>query len=175
MLAVHGYKWMLSPTGAGFMYVDPEWRTRLKPNVIGWRSHRDWRNVNQLHHGAPEFVESAEKYEGGMLSFPLLYAMGESVRMMLEIGPRVIEDRVMALAADCRQRLERLGAVVPDCHSPSLVAKFDPRIDVADLSRRLKEKGILVSARHGGLRVSTHFYNNEADLDRLETALRELI
>ena len=175
MLAVHGYKWLLSPVGAGFMYVSPELRARLKPNVIGWRSHRDWRNVNQLHHGAPEFVESAEKYEGGMVTFDVLYAMGESVRMMLKIGPEEIERRVMQLAADCRGRLQRLGAEVPECDAPILLAGFDPGIDVAALSLRLKERGILVSARHGRLRVSTHFYNNEADLDRLEAGLRELL
>ena len=51
MLAVHAYKWLISPNGAGFMYVSPELRQRLRPNVLGWRSHRDWRNVDNLHHG----------------------------------------------------------------------------------------------------------------------------
>ncbi len=40
MLAVHGYKWLLSPTGAGFMYVSPDLRQALEPNVMGWRSDR---------------------------------------------------------------------------------------------------------------------------------------
>ena len=69
MLAVHGYKWLLSPNGAGFMYVSPEFGAVIEPNVIGWRSDRRWRDVDQLHHGAPEFVDAAEKYEGGMLNF----------------------------------------------------------------------------------------------------------
>ena len=65
MLAVHGYKWLLSPNGAGFFYIAPQLRERLQPNVVGWRSHRDWRNVDNLHHGVPELLPSAEKYEGG--------------------------------------------------------------------------------------------------------------
>jgi cysteine desulfurase / selenocysteine lyase len=32
MLAVHGYKWLLSPNGAGFMYVSPSLRRVLQPN-----------------------------------------------------------------------------------------------------------------------------------------------
>ena len=67
LFAVDAYKWLLSPNGAGFMYVSPELRERLAPAVIGWRSHRDWRNHENLHHGAPEFAAEAEKYEGGML------------------------------------------------------------------------------------------------------------
>ena len=55
IFAVHCYKWMLSPNGAGFMYVAPRLRAKLDPAVIGWRSDRDWRSVDALHHGAPRF------------------------------------------------------------------------------------------------------------------------
>ncbi len=65
--AVHAYKWMISPAGAGFFYISPEFRSQLRPNIIGWRSHHDWRNVNNLHHGSPVFSDKAEKYEGGYL------------------------------------------------------------------------------------------------------------
>src|SRR5262249_51239625 len=99
MFAVHGYKWLISPNGAGFMYVRPDLRARLRPNVLGWRSHKDWRNVDNLHHGTPDLPESAEKYEGGFVSFPLLYAMEASIDLMLEIGTEAIEQRVMDLAS----------------------------------------------------------------------------
>ena len=100
MLGVHAYKWMCSPTGIGFMYVAPELRAKLRPMAIGWRSHHDWKNVDNLHHGSPVFKESAEKYEGGGLGFGLLHAMVASAEWMLEIGPDVIERRVLSLAAD---------------------------------------------------------------------------
>jgi len=102
MLAVHGYKWLISPDGAAFTYVAPALRARLDPAVVGWRSHRDWRNVDNLHHGTPEFAESAEKYEGGILPFSVLYAMGGSLELILEIGPEVIEKRVLELAGQVR-------------------------------------------------------------------------
>ena len=173
MLAVHGYKWLLSPTGAGFMYLRPELRGKLAPNTVGWRSHFDWRNVNQLHHGKPEFVGDAEKYEGGMLSFPLLYAMEASVKMMLELDPSVIERRVLSLADQCRERLRKLGAEICSENSAIVTARLEGQ-DVSALALTLKQRGIQVSARHGNLRVSTHFYNNEADLEKLESELRSL-
>ncbi len=174
MLAVHGYKWLLAPTGAGFMYVHPRLRQKLAPNTVGWRSHFDWRNVNQLHHGKPVFNDDAEKYEGGMLSFPLLYAMEASIQMMLELDPSVIEFRVLALADQCRERLRGLGASIGSENSAIITAKWDGR-DAGALAQALKERGVLVSARHGNLRVSTHFYNNDADLETLEVALKDLL
>jgi cysteine desulfurase / selenocysteine lyase len=170
MLAAHGYKWLLSPNGAGFMYVRPSLREQLKPNVVGWRSHKDWRRVDSLHHGAPQFVDSAEKYEGGMLNFASLYAMGESLKMMLELGPDRIEARVLDLAAQCTRVLEEAGGQVEHRGSSIITARFPDR-DASQLARSLKEHRIFVSARHGRLRVSTHFYNNEEDLDCLRTAL----
>ena len=124
VLAVHGYKWLMSPTGAGFMYVSPAFRKKLPPNIIGWRSHHDWRNVDRLHTGTPEFKDAAEKYEGGGLPFHLLYAMEASVNWMLEIGPDVIEQRVMELANSARSILRGLGAEVHDTGSQVVIARI---------------------------------------------------
>ena len=174
VLAVHGYKWLMSPTGAGFMYVSPAFRKKLPPNIIGWRSHHDWRNVDRLHSGTPEFKDAAEKYEGGGLPFHLLYAMEASVNWMLEIGPDAIERRVMELANAARDMLRGLGAEVADTGSQVVIARF-LQIDASAAARTLREQKVVVAARHGRLRVSPHFYNDEGDLKRLETALKNLL
>ena len=174
MLAVHGYKWLLSPNGAGFFYIAPRLRERLQPNVVGWRSHRDWRNVDNLHHGVPELLPSAEKYEGGSVSFALLYAMEASLDLILEIGPDVIERRVLYLAAKAREIMGELGATVANCASPIVAARFENR-DVSALARELKEQRVLVAARRGHLRVSPHLYNNEKDLELFAKTLRRLL
>jgi cysteine desulfurase / selenocysteine lyase len=173
MLAVHAYKWLISPNGAGFMYVSPEFRERLKPNVVGWRSHKDWRRVDSLHHGAPEFVAGAEKYEGGMLNFPSLYAMGASLDLIHHLGPDRIEARVLDLAERCSAALQSCGAEVEHGSTPIITARFLDR-DASALAHSLKEHRIIVSARHGRLRVSTHFYNDQTDIDRLTAAIKGL-
>jgi selenocysteine lyase/cysteine desulfurase len=168
--AVHAYKWMISPAGAGFFYISPEFRATLRPNIIGWRSHHDWRNVNNLHHGSPVFSHKAEKYEGGGLPNALLYAMEASVNLMLEIGPDKIEQRVLQLAQFARNSMRNLGAEVGQTDSQIVAARF-PGYNLVDMLRDLKQQNILVAARHGHLRVSPHFYNNEKDLEDLVQAL----
>lgn len=173
-LAVHGYKWMCSPTGVGFLYVAPRLREKLPPNEVGWRSHRTWRQVDDLHHGKPELKTTAEKYEAGGLPFALMYAMEASANLMLEIGAEAIERRVLELACSARDRLRRLGAEVKETGSQIVAAKFS-HADPSRLARELKSRRVLVAARHGFLRISPHFYNIENDLDRLDEELRKIL
>ncbi len=176
--AVDAYKWMISPNGATFIYVNPEMRRRLPPNVLGWRSDKDWRNVTHLHHGAPRFGESAEKYEPGMMAFASLCGMDASLRLIEEIGIAQIEKRVLTLADTLRTELAADGRRVfplqgrlfafADCHG-----QFARR-DSAALAKKLAEQNINISARRAYLRISPHFYNNEEDLAALLAAIRKL-
>jgi selenocysteine lyase/cysteine desulfurase len=170
MLAVHGYKWLLCPTGAAFFYVDPELRGLLVPHVVGWRSDKGWRSVNTLNQGAPEFKDSAERYEGGMIPFALLCAMEASVSMLLEIGPHRVESRVLEMARRIVAIAREFGGVVAHPDSHIIAARFDS-VDAGIIANRLKENRVVVSARHGHVRVSAHFYNDEPDLARFRTEL----
>ena len=174
VLAVHAYKWMVSPTGVGFMYVAPELRKNLPPNIAGWRTHRDWHNVDNLHHGMPILKDSAERYEGGGLPFGLLHALGAAAQWIVEIGPAAIEQRVLALAALTRDSLKEFGADASDTGSQIVAAKFPGR-DPSHLARELRPERVLVAARHGYLRISPHFYNNEEDLRILCAKLRKIV
>jgi len=176
VLAVDAYKWMISPNGAGFFYVHPDVRRWLRPNVIGWRSHWNWRNVDNLHHGAPEFSSAAEKYEGGMLVFPSLYGMRASVELLEGLGLKAIETRVLHLSALLRKKLAELGAELythsGDCLPSQIVLARLPGTDASLLARELAARNISVSARKGYLRISAHFYNDESDIESLAQALR---
>jgi selenocysteine lyase/cysteine desulfurase len=174
MLAVDAYKWLLAPNGAAFAYVDPELRERLQPNVVGWRSHKDWRRVAQLHQGVPVWPEGSERYEGGMIAFPCLYALDASAGLLLELGPEQVEARVMELAGKLRDELRSCGARLlydegAGYESPIVAARFEG-VDAAALAGQLKQRGILVSARYENLRVSVHLYNDEADILQLSSA-----
>jgi selenocysteine lyase/cysteine desulfurase len=174
--AVDGYKWLLCPNGGGFVYVSPQVRQWLQPSVIGWRSDKGWRNTGELHHGRPEFPESAERYEGGMLAFPSVYAMAACVEFLLELGAEAVEQRVAELAEKTRDVLRRAGGRVrsdylPHHDSAVVCASFEGR-DPSAIAHALQSQRVIVAARKGNLRVSPHFYNNEEDLDRLSAALK---
>jgi cysteine desulfurase/selenocysteine lyase len=109
-----------------------------------------------------------------MLPFAVLYAMGASLEMILEIGPEAIEKRVLELADGVREIARELGGEPVSVNSPIVSVRFDGR-DPSPLALALKEKRVLVAARHGLLRISTHFYNNEEDLERLREGLAAVL
>ena len=90
--------------------------------------------------------------------------------MMLEIGPDRIEQRVLELAGLAAEILRASGATIVNGNS-NIVAGHWPDRDASALAKKLEAQRIIVAARHGNLRVSPHFYNNEADLELLRAAL----
>ena len=104
----------------------------------------------------------------------LLYALEASVNLLLETGPEAIEARVLDLTRQTQQRLRELGAEVAHPGSQITAARF-PGKDPSELARGLKNRRIVVAARHGYLRVSPHFYNNVEDVDALVAGLKELL
>ena len=175
-LVVHAYRWMLSPTGIGFAYVAPGVREWLKPSLYSWRSHKNWRDVDRLHHGVPELQPGAVKYEGGIQNFSGIFAMGAVLDLIHSTGPAAIERRVQQLAEKAREVLRaRGGRLAGDEHphydSPIVTAQF-PGADVSELAVGLRDRRIAAAARKGNLRVSPHFFNNDEDLARLGEGLK---
>lgn len=172
-LVVHGYKWLLSPPGAGFVYA-PSWtRAWLAPSIVSWRSHRTWRDFERLHRGRPEFPTEAAMLEGGVQSFAVLFGLEASVDLILSCGTESIQRRVLYLANRCQEILRFHGgqtSVQGPCDSPIVSASFPGR-DPLRLRDQLEIRNVAVSLREGNLRVSTHFFNSEDDLDRLAAAL----
>jgi selenocysteine lyase/cysteine desulfurase len=99
--------------------------------------------------------------------------MGASVDFMLSLGTSVIEERVMELTRECALVLARAGAKIAYSNTPIIAARFAGH-DAPRLSAALKERRILTAARHGNLRVSVHFYNDESDIAALAQALRAI-
>jgi len=50
VVAVGGYKWLMSPRGTGFAYLSPGLRDRLRPIVAGWFAGED---VHDSYYGLP--------------------------------------------------------------------------------------------------------------------------
>jgi cysteine desulfurase/selenocysteine lyase len=67
-----------------------------------------------------------------------------------------------------------LGAEVAENGSQIVAARLAGQ-DASALARELGARGVMVAARHGYLRVSPHFYNDEGDLERMEEELRRVL
>jgi cysteine desulfurase / selenocysteine lyase len=174
-LCATGHKWMLSGYGSGFVYLSRRLLDETRARAIGWLSveepygdrNRDFRVRN----------DAAARIEWGCPHFAGIFALGASVDYLLKIGTHNIEQRVLALNRYLTERLSAEGwRVLSPLRNESsrsgetLVAADRPKRVVAHLARR----GIAVTEKPEGIRVATHFFNNEADIERLILVLNEM-
>lgn len=169
-LACAGHKWMLAGYGAGFVYVGRELLKRA-PHGLGWRSVKDPFAFNNRA-GVP--VEAARRYELGCPAFPGIFALGAAVSYLDGIGAEKIQQRILQLNTVLTSALrhadfEVLSPSGSGRSGQTLVAVDDP----PGTTEYLRAKGIVVTQKPEGIRVATHFYNSDEDIEKLVDALRE--
>ena len=88
------------------------------------------------------------------------------------IGAQHIERRVIALTDQLCAGLEERGYQVTshrteESEKSAIVTFIHPTFDGQTLMDRLTEANVTVSLRAGGIRVSPHYYNSEAEVDHI--------
>ena len=169
-----GLKWATAGYGIGGLYVNKKW---LKPDnfpFAGWRSVESPEKMDNL---ALELKNEASVIESGCPHFPNIFALGGALNMFNRIGPENIASRVIQLNRLLEKKLTDLGLKVicqeEDKHrSGILIVKVDNPKEVVS---RLLEKNIIVSARGEGMRISTSFFNNEEDIEKLIIELSSIL
>jgi len=171
------YKWLLSPPGAGYLYVKEELVERFEPPFVGWASVKpevfetlDFWDIWNLR-----LSETASRFEVGSPSYISFMGVNEALKMLLHFGIVNVEKRILKLTDYLIEQLKNLGITLrtpeePQCRSGIVLAKLDKPKEVYEA---LAKKGIIVSARANGLRISPHFYNTEAEIDTLIEEIRK--
>jgi cysteine desulfurase / selenocysteine lyase len=173
-LCATGHKWMLSGYGSGFVYVSKGLLDKSRPRAIGWLSVEDPygdRN-NEIHLRQ----DAAARTELGCPHFAGMFALGASVDLITNIGIKNIEQRVLELNRHLTDRLSESGWKVlsPIADEGTRSAETLVQADnPAGVVAKLAERKIVVTKKPQGIRVATHFFNNEDDIERLVTALLE--
>ncbi|MGC8896290.1 MAG: aminotransferase class V-fold PLP-dependent enzyme [Candidatus Bathyarchaeia archaeon] len=170
-LATACYKWLLSPPGAGYLYVKDELIEKFEPPFVGWASVKpevfettDFWDIWSLR-----LSETASRFEVGSPSFISLVGAAEALKMLLNFGIENIEDRILKLTDHAIETIKSLGLEIftpEEKKYRSGIVLFRIR-KPQELVAQLRQKGIVVSARARGIRVSPHFYNTEDEIDRL--------
>jgi isopenicillin-N epimerase len=179
------HKWLLAPTGSGFLHLCPDSEARLQPLQVSWGWHYDPARADEADDfGSTPRLRSFE-FEGTRDPCAWL-AVPTAIDFQEELGWPAIRERIAELAAYVRERLSthpRLRLATP--HLPRLHASMTafelPATTKAQLLRQELwqryhiEVPIVERPDRLLLRVSTHFYNTEEEIDRLEEALAKLL
>jgi len=163
-LSSGSHKWMMSPEGIAFIYVNERARKAIHQSHLGWTSVSEPFNFSLQD---PERLrEDAGRYEIGMQNFIGIAGLKASLEFFFEFGLENIERKVLDHSHYLIDRLSLRGVEVltpaEETHRSGIVSFA---LDNAEATHeRLMKKEVVTSIRQGRIRVSPHFYNTEEEL-----------
>jgi selenocysteine lyase/cysteine desulfurase len=92
----------------------------------------------------------------------------------LNFGISNIENRILKLTDYLIEAIKNLGLKLgtPEEKSHRSGIVFTEIDKAKELVESLRHNGIIISARSHGLRISPHFYNTEAEIDKLTEEIK---
>jgi cysteine desulfurase/selenocysteine lyase len=172
-------KYFCSPWGSGLLYVSKKVIEKVYPNVLGY----DF----SFEYPMKEFPTDHRRFEAyGQRDIAIYGALGETAKIYLGIGPERIEKRIKALSDYGIQAFKAKGmkVVTPD-------TSFSHGVVTVDLDSKIKTMAAFLGLHNQGIacafvnsfdllhkeadaagakelfRISTNFFNNEADIDHV--------
>lgn len=167
VIVAGSYKWLMGVAGTAALYTSERALSEIVPDRAGWTS------MKTSVHGVPklEWAAGAGRWHVGGQADPTLIALEPSIDLLLEVGVDRIAARIRALTDRLVDGLPA-GLIVHSSLEPAHRSAI-VSIGTGDLSRddrqaaELVANGVIVARRGGGIRVSPHWHNTEADIDRL--------
>lgn len=158
-LACHGYKWLLAPRGAAWLYVRSDRLDAVLPLAPNWHSVPD---PYEDYYGEAPLAEDAAKLDMSWAWFSFVGARA-ALDVHLKLDRAAVEERCLSLAAAFREETTRRGFdLVPEDAPSQIVAVRLPDPDA--VRERLKERRVLAAVRGGFLRLGFHAFNDEGDI-----------
>jgi selenocysteine lyase/cysteine desulfurase len=173
-LAADAHKWLLGPCSAGVMYVRRSWQDNLRPTVFGWHNVRCPNYVAQEKLVHPP---DARRYEAGTANLIGLAGLHAAMELLLEIGVDNISRELLRKRAWLLPALQSKGYTVLAAETESkamsaIITFHREGSDLAGLHQKLLAANVITSLRadrqgNRYIRLSPHFYNTDAELERV--------
>ncbi len=168
-LAAGGHKWLCAGYGGGFVYVRRGLLQKRPPRAIGWLSVED---PFAFDNRRGRVLSANMRTEMGCPAFGPIFGLGAAVDYLQGIGKDAIAERVLALNMYLTFQLEREGFEVLSPGGEHRSGQTLVRVEApARACRFLQSRGVYVTEKPEGVRVATHFYNSEHDVDVCVKAL----
>jgi selenocysteine lyase/cysteine desulfurase len=171
-LCATGHKWMLAGYGSGFVYLSRELLTTTHTRTVGWLSVDDPFAMNNDELRPRR--DAAARVELGCPHFAEMFSLGASLDLIDELGICNIQTRVLELNNYLTSRLIDSGRRILSPVREEGLRSGETLLQVerpAEIVRQLLRQGVIVTEKPQGIRIATHFFNNEEDIDRLIAGL----
>jgi kynureninase len=158
-------KWLCGGPGAGYLYVRPDLRAKLRPAATGWMAHSD---PFAFASGPIDYADDAFRFLNGTPSIPALYSARSGHEIVNQIGVAAIREKSLRQTQRLIELADEAGFPVRSCRDPQsrggVVVVDVP--DGKEVTRELARREVLVDYRpNAGIRIAPHFYTADEELD----------
>jgi len=168
-LANGGHKWLMCPQGIGFLYISHALQNKIRPTHVGWTGLADpldFLNYEQ------ELAGEARRFELGTCNSIGIIGAQRALSLLTEIGIEKIYQHLTQLTSLLCEGLEQAGYQLftnTALSHRSGIVSFYPQVKEksAALYDYLHQEQIICSLRAGMLRLAPHFYNTQAEIERV--------
>lgn len=160
------FKWLMSPNGTGFIYIDDSLLSEIDMKYMGYLSLV--KNPMEFDYDLT-LKDGAKKFRLGSINDNGIAAMERSLELILDLGIERIQDHILELNHYASEGIKSKGYdLLSDFprENRSGILSFGGN-DLEKAYQRLTENNIIVSFRKKWIRVSPHFYNTEDDIDKM--------
>jgi kynureninase len=168
-------KWLCGGPGLTALYARRELLPSLEPTVSGWWSQREPFSfrLQEL-----DYHPTARRFETGTHPAPIPFIAQGGLEIISEVTPARIRERQGELTEYVMGRADDAGLPVRTPRERTArggVVNVGVGEQAGKIADALYERDVCVDSRGDGIRVSPHFFNTEADIDRLFDTLPSLI
>jgi len=178
------HKWMLGPVGTGFLFVKEEKLDQLQAIQVGGYSDSGW-DITAEPPTFDGYVPTAHRYDYGTQSRPQYVGAAAAAEFHQSIGKTKVERRLRELNNRMYLGLSDFGGRV-QILSPeeeesriSMISFRPKKLDYKALGKELSNSGFRIrqvpESNVDAIRISTHIYNNEEEIDLFLKTLETLV
>jgi isopenicillin-N epimerase len=183
------HKWLLAPTGAGFLAIGPGNEDRLQPLHVSWGYHADKYPIGEVvrsagpdardNYGSTPRIRFLE-FEGTRDICPWL-TVPAAIDFQADLGWDAVRSRIAQLAEHTRRAIPLPLATpfAPGMHGAMTAFELPSGVSAPRLRKELWSRRIEVPIVERPdkllLRVSHHFFTTEEEIDRLAGVLPEVL
>jgi cysteine desulfurase/selenocysteine lyase len=167
--AAGGGKWLIGPSGIGFLYCTPALLDRVRPVIVGARSVAG----NDYFTYDLTLAPGARRFEESVVSVLTTAAFSAAIDLLLEVGPDAIEERVLDLSQRLAKGLASCGCEIVEpwprtrSESSGIVSFRKPGAKPQTVLRDLSAANVVARIHRDFVRLSPHFYNTDEEVDRV--------
>ncbi len=173
-LSSAGHKWLLSPTGTGFIYITKELQEKINLAYVSWMSVK---NIFNFLEYKLDLKDTAERFEYAGFNSIGIHGLHATLKFMSSFSLDETSSHILSLTTQLIEGLKRLklNVITPsEKIERAGIVSFTYQ-DSEKVVKELEKDKIFVTNREDAVRISPHFYNTASEidffLDKLKTAI----